>query len=382
MISRLTTLFAGEAADALPLLGATLLALVLANSALGPSVTALLHAPLGPKSVEHWVNDGLMVLFFVLVGMEIKREVVQGELSSPATVALPIAGALGGIVLPAAIYVAFTWRDPVAVHGWAIPSATDIAFAVAVLSALGRRVPLALKLFLLTLAIVDDLVAILIIALFYTSHLSALALGLAAACLVALIALNLAGVRRLWIFGLIGVALWVCVLESGVHATLAGVALAFCLPLKGDSAPFLALEHRLKPWISFLVMPVFAFANSGLDLAGITAGMVMHPVTLGVAAGLFFGKQIGVFGAVWLLIRLGGARLPKGISWAQAYGVSVCAGIGFTMSLFIGTLAFAGAGFEAMVRMGVLAASVLSAALGYTVLRAVSSAPPQQTSGL
>jgi NhaA family Na+:H+ antiporter len=388
MIKRIRSFFSGDAADALPLLGATVLALILANSPLGGAVQAALHATVGgtilgldlAKTVEHWINDGLMVIFFLLVGMEIKREVVEGELSQLSTVALPIAGALGGIVLPAAIYVAFTHRDPVALHGWAIPSATDIAFAVAVLSALGKRVPLGLKLFLLTLAIVDDLAAILIIATFYTADLSALSLMLAGLCLLALLALNLAGVRRMLPYLLLGVVLWLCVLKSGVHATLAGVALAFLLPLKGGNEPmeergFLKLEHALKPLVSFLVMPVFAFANSGLDLAGVTSAMIVHPVTLGIVAGLFLGKQLGVFAAAWALVRLGWARLPDGASWAQLYGVSACAGIGFTMSLFIGSLAFAGAnaGLEPMVRLGVLVASVLSAAVGYGVLRFVPS---------
>ncbi len=371
----------------MPLLAATALALLLANSPAAPHVEAALHAVVGgtvmgldlAKTVAHWINDGLMVIFFLLVGMEIKREVVEGELSHLSTIALPVAGALGGIVLPAAIYVAFTHRDPVALHGWAIPSATDIAFAVAVLSALGKRVPLGLKLFLLTLAIVDDLAAILIIAVFYTSDLSALSLALAAACVVGLMALNLAGVRRMSPYLLLGAVLWLCVLKSGVHATLSGVALAFLLPLKGGSEPprergFLKLEHGLKPFVSFVVMPVFAFANSGLDLAGVTAGAMVHPVTLGIVAGLFFGKQLGVFAAAWALIRVGWARLPDGATWAQLYGVSACAGIGFTMSLFIGSLAFADAGLQAMVRLGVLAASVLSAVVGYAVLRFVARA--------
>jgi len=389
MITRIRSFFSGDAADALPLLGATVLALVLANSPLASVVQGALHAVVGgtvagldlAKTVEHWINDGLMVIFFLLVGMEIKREVVEGELSQLSTIALPITGALGGLVLPALIYAGFTHRDPVALHGWAIPSATDIAFAVAVLSALGKRVPLGLKLFLLTLAIVDDLAAILIIAIFYTADLSAVSLALAAGCLVGLLALNLAGVRRMAPYLLLGVVLWLCVLKSGVHATLSGVALAFLLPLKvgneGGSEPedargFLKLEHALKPWVSFLVMPVFAFANSGLHLAGVTSAMLFDPVTVGIVAGLFLGKQFGVFGAAWTLIRLGFARLPEGASWAQLYGVSVCAGIGFTMSLFIGTLAFTGAGLEAEVRLGVLVASVMSAALGYMVLRLAS----------
>ena len=378
MISRLRSFFHSPTGSSVPLLAATVLALVLANSPAAPAVGALLHAVVGgtvagldlAKSVEHWINDGLMVIFFLLVGMEIKREVVEGDLSQPSKVALPIAGAVGGIVLPALIYVGFTWKDPVTLHGWAIPSATDIAFAVAVLSALGKRVPAGLKLFLLTLAIVDDLAAILIIAIFYTSELSIVSMALAGGCLVALAALNLAGVRRFAPYLVLGVVLWLCVLESGVHATLSGVALGFLLPLKGGTGPaedraFIRLEHLLKPWVYFLVLPVFAFANSGLDLAGITPGMATHPVTLGIVAGLFFGKQFGVFAASWALIRLGLARLPEGASWGQLYGVSACAGIGFTMSLFIGTLAFDDPALQPMVRLGVLVASLLSAALGY-----------------
>ena len=366
MISRLRSFFSNDIGPAVPLLAATVLALVLANSRLGPSVEALLHAVIGgtvmlggasldlAKTVVHWINDGLMVIFFLL----------------------------GGIVLPALIYVGFTWKDPMALHGWAIPSATDIAFAVAVLSALGRRVPLGLKLFLLTLAIVDDLAAILIIAIFYTANLSTVSLGLAGGCLVVLLALNLAGVRRLMPYLAIGLVLWLCVLKSGVHATLSGVALAFLLPLKGGGEPaedraFLKLEHALKPWVSFLVMPVFAFANSGLDLAGVTPQMATHPVTLGIVAGLFFGKQFGVFAASWALIRLGLARLPDGANWGQLYGVSACAGIGFTMSLFIGTLAFADPALQPMVRLGVLVASLLSAALGYVLCSVAAQKNPR-----
>jgi NhaA family Na+:H+ antiporter len=378
MIGRLRSFFSSDAGAALPLLAATVLALVLANSPFAGSVEALLRAVVGgtvaglelSKTVDHWINDGLMVIFFLFVGMEIKREVVEGELSHPSKVALPIAGAVGGIVLPALIYVGLTWREPAALHGWAIPSATDIAFAVAVLSALGKRVPLGLKLFLLTLAIVDDLAAILIIAVFYTSDLSTVSLALAGGCLVTLLALNLAGVRRFAPYLVLGAVLWLCVLKSGVHATLSGVALAFLLPLKGGAGPaedraFVKLEHALKPWVSFLVMPVFAFANSGLNLAGLTPDTATHPVTLGIVAGLFLGKQFGVFTASWALIRLGLARLPEGASWAQLYGVSACAGIGFTMSLFIGNLAFADPGVESMVRLGVLVGSLLSATLGY-----------------
>jgi Na+:H+ antiporter, NhaA family len=382
MMARLRAFLASEAASALPLLAATLIALALANSPLGPAVEHALHLEIGgvvagldlQKSLSHWINDGLMVIFFLLVGMEIKREVAEGELSQPAKVALPIAGAVGGIVLPALIYVGFTWNDPVALHGWAIPSATDIAFALTVVAALGSRVPRELRLFLLTLAIVDDLAAIAIIAVFYTSDLSTLSLALAGVCLAALLALNLSGVRRLAPYLLLGVALWLCVLKSGVHATLSGVALALLLPLKDgavapDDRPFMKLEHALVPWVTWLVMPVFAFANSGLDLADVTHDMAFSPVTIGIVAGLFVGKQLGIFAAAGALVRLGYAKLPAGANWGQLYGASICGGIGFTMSLFIGTLAFEKGGLEPLVRLGVLAASTASAAAGYFVLR-------------
>jgi NhaA family Na+:H+ antiporter len=366
-MKRWTAFLRSDAGSAVPLLAATVLALVLANSPFGPAVQHALHAEVATKSLTHWINDGLMVVFFLLVGMEIKREVVVGELSQPSQVALPIAGALGGILLPAAIYAAFTWRDPAALAGWAIPSATDIAFAVAIVAALGpKRVPPTLRLFLLTLAIVDDLAAIVIIAIFYTANLSALALALAGVCIAGLVALNLLGVLRAWPYLLVGLALWLCVLQSGVHATLSGVVLGFCLPL-GKS--FEHLEHRLRPLVLLLIVPVFAFANSGLDLGGVSASMLHDPIVLGIVAGLFVGKQLGIFAGAAGLIALGLARLPDGSGWRQLYGVSACGGIGFTMSLFIGTLAFEGGGRLPMVQLGVLIGSLLSAVLGYALLR-------------
>lgn len=356
-----------DAGSAVPLLGAAVLALLLANSPLGPAVSHALHADLAGKSPTHWINDGLMVVFFLLVGMEIKREVVVGELSRPSQVALPIAGALGGILLPAAIYAGFTWKDPAALAGWAIPSATDIAFAVAIVAALGpKRVPPALRLFLLTLAIVDDLAAIVIIAIFYTAQLSTIALTLAGVCIAGLIALNAFGVRRAWPYLLLGVALWLCVLQSGVHATLSGVILGFCLPL-GRS--FEHLEHGLRPWVLFFIVPAFAFANSGLDLGGLTTAMLHDPIVIGIVAGLFIGKQVGIFAGAAALIATGLARLPEGATWRQLYGVGVCGGIGFTMSLFIGTLAFTSGDRLPLVQLGVLLGSLLSAVLGYGLLR-------------
>jgi NhaA family Na+:H+ antiporter len=356
-----------DAGSAVPLLVAAVLAFVLANSLFAAAVAHFLHTEIAHESLTHWIDDGLMVVFFLTVGMEIKREVVAGELSRPAQVALPIAGAVGGIVLPAALYAALNWNDGAALRGWAIPSATDIAFAAAIVGVLGaRRVPPSLRLFLLTLAIVDDLAAIAIIAVFYTAKLSTLALLLAGLCILVLVALNFLRVQRLWPYLLVGLLLWLCVLDSGVHATLAGVVLAFCLPL-GDG--FDRLEHGLRPWVLFLVLPLFAFANSGLDLAAVSGAMLRDPIVIGIAAGLFLGKQVGIFAGAAALIALGVAKLPAGASWRQLYGVAVCGGIGFTMSLFIGTLAFESDRI-ALVQLGVLLGSLLSAVLGYAMLRA------------
>jgi NhaA family Na+:H+ antiporter len=371
-----------EAASALPLLAAAILALVLANSPLREAVQALLGTKVGYelqgfgvyKPLLLWINDGLMAVFFLLVGLEIKREVVEGELSRPSQVALPIAGAVGGMVVPAAIYAALNWSDPVALRGWAIPAATDIAFSLGVLAALGSRVPLALKVFLTTLAIVDDLGAILVIAVFYTSDLSMVSIAAAAFCLLLLAGLNRLGVRRLAPYILVGAVLWVAVLKSGVHATLAGVALAMFIPLKSageaDGArPAIWLEHVLKPWSAWFIMPVFAFANAGLPLAGLSLSALAAPIPLGILAGLFVGKQVGIVLGAGLLIALGLASMPAGGSWRSLYGVSILGGIGFTMSLFIGTLAFPDPQFESQVRLGVLAGSLLSAIVGYLILR-------------
>jgi len=381
-VDRLKAFIDSEAASAVPLLAATVLALVLANSPLAGPIEAALETRLGvswtfvelSKPLLLWINDGLMAIFFLLVGLEIKREVVEGELSQPSQVALPIAGALGGMVVPGLIYAAVNWRDPVALGGWAIPTATDIAFSLGVLAALGSRVPLALKVFLTTLAIVDDLGAIVIIAAFYTDQLSLMALAFAAVFIAGLAVLNLTGVRRLAPYLLLGLALWLSVLKSGVHATLAGVVLALFIPLKGageaDAArPAIWLEHVIKPWSAWLIMPVFAFANSGLSLAGLSLSSLLQPVSLGIVMGLFLGKQIGILLGAGLLIALGIAVMPTGGSWRRLYGVAILGGIGFTMSLFIGTLAFDDGAHETQVRLGVLAGSLLSAAAGYLVLR-------------
>jgi NhaA family Na+:H+ antiporter len=374
-----------DVGSAVPLLLAAVLALGLANSPLGSTIAHLMHSggaqdrpvfvpvpgvllpvPLLHWSLLHWINDGLMVVFFLRVGMEIKREVVTGELSQPATVALPIAGALGGILLPAALYALINRHDASALTGWAIPSATDIAFATAIVGLLGgKRVPRALRLFLLTLAVVDDLAAIAVIAVFYTAHLSGVALALAGLCFGVLVALNAFGVGRLWFYLLPGMGLWLCVLGSGVHATLSGVVLAFCLPL---GIAFDRLERALRPWTLYLVLPLFAFANAGLDVRGLSAGMLRDPIVIGIVVGLFFGKQLGIFSGAAVLILCGAAKLPTGATWRQLYGVALCGGIGFTMSLFIGTLAFESAGRVALVQLGVLSGSLLSAGVGYAFL--------------
>jgi NhaA family Na+:H+ antiporter len=371
-----------ESAGGMLLLAAAALALVLSNSPLASHYEALLELHVGPtlgalsleKSLLHWINDGLMAVFFFLVGLEIKREVVEGELSSLRQVALPGLCAVGGMAAPALVYLGFNWTLPENHGGWAIPAATDIAFAMGVMALLGSRVPEGLKIFLLALAIIDDLGAIVIIAIFYTADLSLLSLGLAAVGILGLVLLNRFGVLRLTPYILLGVFVWVCVLKSGVHATLAGVALGFAIPLKTGGAreqsPLRRCEHALHPWVTFLIMPIFAFANAGVPLGGATGLQAFtQPLGLGIAGGLFIGKQLGV-----MLVALAGAalglfRLPDRVSWVQMYGASVLTGIGFTMSLFIGTLAFAGPEAAAPLRLGVLAGSIASAVLGYVVLR-------------
>jgi len=373
-----------EAAGGVLLVAAAALALVWANLPIGDVYEGLLATPVevrvGPlqlaKPLLLWINDGLMAVFFLLVGLEIKRELLAGELSTARRAALPAIAALGGMAAPAAIYATLAAGDPLALRGWAIPTATDIAFALGVLALLGPRVPGSLKIFLLGLAILDDLGAILVIAIFYTSDLSLLSLGLAGVGLVGLFALNRAGVTRLAPYVLVGLFLWVCVLKSGVHATLAGVAVGLAVPLRArdadGEAPLARLEHALHPWVAFGILPLFAFANAGVPLAGVTAEALTGPVPLGIALGLFLGKQVGVFGASWLAIRLRVADRPQGASWAQLYGVAVLTGIGFTMSLFIGMLAFPGGDQAASVRVGVLSGSIVSAVAGWAILRALA----------
>ncbi len=374
-------LFQHDAAGGVLLMAAAAAALVLDNSPLnwlydailGTQVAVQVGALAIDKPLLLWINDGLMAVFFFLVGLEIKRELLEGRLSTWNQAALPVVAALGGMAVPALIYVAFNVDDPVALNGWAIPAATDIAFALGVLALLGSRVPVALKIFLLALAILDDLGAILIIAVLYTADLSLASLAIAGICTSLLIALNFAGVRRIAPYALIGVIMWVCVLKSGVHATLAGVIIALTIPLrvKGgqEDSPLHRLEGELHPWVAYGVMPVFAFANAGVALSGLSLTDLLAPLPLGIALGLFLGKQIGVFGFAWLATRAGICRLPDGISWGHIYGAALLAGIGFTMSLFIGTLAFADPEHATAVRLGVLSGSILSAVAGYAVLR-------------
>ena len=373
-----------ESSGGLLLVAAGVLAMGLANSPASEGYGRLLDLPLSvhlgslllSKPLLLWINDGLMAVFFLLIGLEVKREIMEGELADRARIALPAFGALGGMVVPALIYVAFNWGDPTGLRGWAIPSATDIAFALGVLQLLGNRVPVGLKVFLLTLAIMDDLGAIVIIAVFYTSELSLMSLMLAACTLAVLVALNVKNVSRVSLYLVVGLVLWVCVLKSGVHATLAGVATALAIPMRDardrDRSPVRDIEHRLHPWVAFGILPVFAFANAGVSLEGMTAATLLDPVPLGIALGLFIGKQVGVFTFAWIAVELGLARLPASVTWRQLYGAAILCGIGFTMSLFIGSLAFADvpAGHEVNDRLGILVGSLLSAIVGYCFLRA------------
>ncbi|RWD47229.1 MAG: Na+/H+ antiporter NhaA [Mesorhizobium sp.] len=375
--------FSNEAAGGLTLMCVAALALLIANSPLAPVYFDVLHRYVFGLSVLHWINDALMAVFFLLVGLEIKRELMDGQLATWSRRALPGIAALGGMIVPAVIFVAINWNEPLNLRGWAIPSATDIAFALGVFALLGPRVPVSLKIFLTALAILDDLGAVAIIALFYTAELSPLMLGLAAATLLALAALNRSGVKHLAPYLILGSALWFFMLQSGVHATIAGVALALTIPLKvssGDSpeSPLHRLEHALSPWVAFLIVPIFGFANAGVSFAGVTPAALLDPVPLGIALGLFVGKQVGVFGFAWLAIRLDLADMPRRASWAQLYGVAVLCGIGFTMSLFVGLLAYPGSALlQDQTKIGVLLGSTLAGIVGWLVLRVAKAKLPK-----
>ena len=370
-----------ESAGGIVLIGATALALLMANiptalKAYDWFLSLQLTITLGGLGVDKplllWINDALMVFFFMLVGLELKREVVEGELSRPDQVILPIVAAIGGLVLPAAIFWYINGDLFSQKNGWAIPTATDIAFALAMLTLLGSRVPVSLKIFLTTIAIVDDLAAIIIIAIFYTYDLSILSLSLAGLGIAGLLILNRMKVMRLAPYMLVGLFIWLCVLKSGVHATLAGVVVAAFIPLrpKEEGSPARHLEHTLHPWVAYAVLPVFAFANAGVPFQGMSMEKLSNGVPVGIIAGLFVGKQVGVFGMVLLARLLRIADLPSGTTWGQVYGVAVLCGVGFTMSLFIGTLAFEHGNFDLLagVKMGVLVGSFLSAVWGLVVL--------------
>ena len=373
-----------EAAGGLLLMGAAVLAMVVANSPLAGMYDALVNLPLeiraGPlhiaKPLLLWINDGLMAVFFLLVGLELKRELLQGHLSSRRDASLPAIAAVGGMAVPAAIYAWLNWDDPAAMRGWAIPSATDIAFALGVLLLVGKRVPAALKAFLLSVAIFDDLGAIIIIAIFYAAELSPVALSIAAGLTILLAILNRSGVTHSAPYLIVGALLWIAVLKSGVHATLAGVLLAMFIPLRvparqDTESPLHRLESTLNPWVAFGLLPLFAFANAGVPMSGISAAQLLHPVSLGIICGLFVGKQLGIMAACWLAARFGLAALPRDVGWGLLYGVSLLCGIGFTMSFFIASLAFeaGGSDYQGLERIGILAGSLIAGAAGYLVLR-------------
>ncbi|MGH8686185.1 MAG: Na+/H+ antiporter NhaA [Burkholderiales bacterium] len=372
-----------ESASGILLAAATLLAMLLANSPLDALYLRFLDTQVEvriggmdlDKPLLLWINDGLMAVFFFMVGLELKRESEDGELSRPSQVILPAIAAAGGMALPAALYAWINWGDPLTLPGWAIPAATDIAFSLGVLSLLGSRVPSSLKVFLLTLAILDDVGAIAIIALFYTDNLVAGSLAVAGAALFVLLVMNRSGVRSTTPYILVGIVLWASVLKSGVHATLAGVALAFFIPREAARP----LEKDLHPAVSYAILPLFAFANAGLALEGISLSSYLRPLPLGIVAGLVVGKTLGVFGAAWLAIRLGVARLPESASWRALLGVAMLCGVGFTMSLFIAGLAFEGLGpeYQKLAQLGILSGSLVSAVAGYALLRAVLPARPR-----
>jgi NhaA family Na+:H+ antiporter len=362
-----------ESAGGILLGAAALLAIILANSPLAATYQLLWQVPLqvgiGAHDIDKplllWVNDGLMAIFFFLIGLEVKREILEGELSRLNKAALPIAAAIGGMAVPALVFVLINSGAPENLRGWAIPAATDIAFALGLLALLGKRVPASLKILLLAIAIIDDIGAIVIIALFYTANLSTTALALAGAGTAVLMVLNRRGVSSTAPYVLVGIFIWVCVLKSGVHATLAGVVTALAVPLTAaDRSPLKHLEHALHPWVAFAILPVFAFANAGVSLAGIGYDDLLTPLPLGIAAGLVIGKQIGVFGFAFAAVKLGVTSLPAGISWLQIYGLACIAGIGFTMSLFIGSLAFTDATQIDAVKLGVLSGSLIAGLLG------------------
>ncbi len=379
MRTALADFLARETSAGIVLFVAALLAMIAVNSAFNPYYLAFLNIPVVAqfgaleiaKPLSLWINDGLMAIFFFLVGLEVKREILEGELSSFNKAALPAIAAVGGMAIPALVFLYFNWSVPENINGWAIPAATDIAFALGVLALLGKHAPLSLKILLLAVAIIDDIGAIIIIALFYTADVSSFSLMLSAVGIAVLILMNRLGVVRVAPYILVGTFLWICVLKSGVHATLAGVIAALSIPLnaKDGSSPLKHLEHILHPWTAFMVLPIFAFANAGVSLAGLQISDLFAPLALGIAAGLVIGKQVGVFGFMFIATKLGLVRRPVGVSWMQLYGLACLTGIGFTMSLFIGNLAFVDPAQIETVKLGVISGSLVSGLLGYLILR-------------
>ncbi len=372
-----------ESAGGILLMIATVLAIVFANSPLQKYYSLLLETPVElrigaleiAKPLLLWINDGLMAIFFFLVGLELKRELIEGELSDKKSIILPGLGAIGGMVVPAAIYISFNLGDSTAIAGWAIPAATDIAFALGVLSLLGSKVPTVIKIFLTSLAIFDDIGAIIIIALFYTANISFISLAVVLVCIFVLAILNKNKNESKSLYLIIGAIMWTAMLKSGVHATLAGVILAMFIPLKSTKdenySPLKSLEHDLHNAVAYVILPVFAFANAGISLSGVGIEQLLHGVPLGIALGLFLGKQIGIFGISWLAIKLKLTELPKGMTWSTLYGTAIICGIGFTMSLFIGSLAFGESGTNVLFdeRLGIIIGSLVSGIVGYFVLR-------------
>jgi NhaA family Na+:H+ antiporter len=379
----LTSFFKLESASGIILMGTAVLALIAVNSPLQPYYDLLLDTPvivqIGDLEVNKpfllWVNDGFMAVFFFLVGLELKREFIEGELSDRRNIILPGVGAIGGMAVPALVYIYFNSGDKAAMAGWAIPAATDIAFALGILSLLGSRVPTSLKVFLTSLAIFDDIGAVIIIAIFYTSNISQRALVVVAICIVVLFFVNRRNTASKSVYITLGIIMWIATLKSGVHATLAGVVLAMFIPMQSkhspESSPLKDIEHDLHTIVAFFILPIFAFVNAGINLTGVGLEEVLHSVPLGIALGLFVGKQLGVFGLCWIVIQLGMTSLPKGVSWASLYGTAALCGIGFTMSLFIGSLAFEETGVNLLFdeRLGIIIGSVISGIAGYLILR-------------
>ena len=372
-----------ESSGGILLMIAAVIAMILANTPLVFYYDLLINTPVEirvgaleiAKPLLLWINDGLMAIFFFLVGLELKRELIEGELSNKRNIILPGAGAIGGMLIPALIYTFFNAGDAIAMKGWAIPAATDIAFALGILSLLGSKVPISIKVFLTSLAIFDDIGAIIIIALFYTAKISVAALAVVAGCVLVLILINKRIIESKSVYILVGVIMWIAMLKSGVHATLAGVILAMFIPMKSktnaDYSPLKSMEHDLHSAVAYVILPIFAFANAGINIVGLGAEELFHRVPLGIALGLFFGKQIGIFSLCWFAIKVKATSLPDGMSWGSLYGASALCGVGFTMSLFIGSLAFEETGVNLLFdeRLGIILGSVISGIVGYLVLR-------------